>query len=114
MRSGVAAGVVSAGGHVLSDFRMRERVLSEVASSKLSETALKHDRRVLGHGPRSKVKTSSWGRSNSYCLEMLEAESPPARRVDFDGRGRYTRLSRVFDCTHRKSIRIFGSNPLPE
>jgi len=82
MRSGVAAGVVSAGGHVLSDFRMRERVLSEVASSKLSETALKHDRRVLGHGPRSKVKTSAWGRRNSYCLEMLEAKSPPAGRVD--------------------------------
>src|SRR5260370_41186715 len=37
-----------------------------------------------GHGPSSKVKTTSLSRKKSYCLKMLEGEAGTAGRVDFD------------------------------
>ena len=80
MRPGVRADGVAGGRDLLEDFRMIGRVLADREEHRLGafvRKRLEHRRRVVGHGPSSKVSTTSLSARKSNCLYCWKPKPGP-------------------------------------
>ncbi len=87
MRPGVAADRVAGGGHLLGDFRMPDRVftdLEERGFEAIIGKRLEHSRRVIRLRSVVEGQHDFVGAQEVVLLEMLEAEPRSTGRIDLN------------------------------